>query len=126
LLWDAVGLTRQPSGGVQRDGLWAHPRDGTTLVIDAPRTVTGTVLRGYFGVTDFSAAWAARGRVTAPVQFRISLDGQLVLEREATRAPGWRAFAVPIPEGAGERSLRIEIASATDKWAHFVFDLWSD
>ena len=28
-LWDAVGLTRQLSGGESREGLWAHPRDGT-------------------------------------------------------------------------------------------------
>jgi hypothetical protein len=126
LLWDSVGRTRERCADEVRDGLWAHPKEATTLVIEAPRAVMGPTLRGYFGVTDFSVDRALQREVTAPVHVTILVDGRSVLEGQAPRARGWHAFAVPIPEGPRERSVRIEIASARDSWAHFVFDLWAD
>lgn len=126
MLWDAVGVTRQRSRGVARDGLWAHPKDGTTLVIEAPRAVLGSVLQGYVGMTDFSVARAAALGVTAPVRIRVLLDGRPVIENEVPRTRGWRTFAVPISGGPRERRLQVEISSTTDSWAHFVFDVWSN
>lgn len=124
--WDEVGLTRQRSSDEARDGLWAHPRDSTTLVIEVPQVVTGSLLHGYFGVTDFSVTQAIRNRVAAPVQLKVFLDGQSAFAGEAPRTRGWHVFAVPTGGGTRARSLRIEIACAKDSWAHFVFDLWSD
>lgn len=126
LLWDAVGLTRQRSGGEAREGLWAHAKNGTTLVIEAPNAMLGSTLRGFYGLTDYAVAAAAARGVTAPVRFTISIDGQPALERAAARSAGWRAFDTPVPGGPGTRSLRIEITSASESWAHFVFDLSSN
>ena len=125
-LWDTVGATRQRSGGEARDGLWAHPRNGTTLVIEALVAPMGHLLRGYFGVTDVAIAKAAIIGVTAPVRMKILLDGRLSIDTEAPRVSGWRSFAVPVPDTQTVRSLRIEIDCATDSWAHFIFDLWSE
>jgi hypothetical protein len=125
-LWDAVGLTRQLSGGESREGLWAHPRDGTTLVIETPRVVTASRLRGYFGVTDFSVAQAMEHGMAAPVRVKILVDGRPVFDGEAPRQRGWQTFTIPITDGRAERSLRVEVTSGKDFWAHFVFDLWSD
>jgi hypothetical protein len=125
-LWDAVGTTRQRSGGEARNGLWAHPRNGTTLVIDAPVARLGHLLRGYFGFTDFALAKAAELGVTAPVRMKILLDGKPLILNEAQRVRGWRSFAVPIPAAQTVRSVQIEIDCATDSWAHFIFDLWGE
>ena len=123
-LWDGVGVTRQRSGGNLRDGLWAHPRNGSTLVIEA-RVKIGELLRGFAGLTDYSAMQASGLHVSAPVRYKILIDGAVVFEGEARRTRGWTEFAVPIRGSEGEHRLRIEISCATDKWAHFVFDLGS-
>jgi hypothetical protein len=125
-LWDAVGSTRQRSAGEIRKGIWAHPRDGTTLVIEALHLKLGELLRGEFGFTDHGVQMAASAGVTAPLNFRIALDGRTVFDQNVARTAGWSALAVSAGDARGERSLRIEIASAADKWGHFVFDLWSD
>jgi hypothetical protein len=125
-VWDTVGVTRQRSGGEARDGLWAHPRDGTILVIEASVAPMGHLLRGYFGITDFAIAKAAELGVTAPVRMKILLDGRLSFENDVPRVRGWRTFAVPISDPQTIRSVRIEIECATDSWAHFIFDLWSE
>ena len=122
-LWDAVGVTRQRSGGEARDGLWAHPRNGTTLVIEAPGAKTGELLHGYAGLTDYAVMQATGLNVNAPVRFRILVDGRLAFEGEAPRRRGWTGFAVPVGGATGGHDLRIEIACASDSWAHFVFDL---
>jgi hypothetical protein len=126
LLWDAVGVTRQRSGGTGGDGLWAHPRDGTTLVVEAPVVKMGELLRGQFGFTDFAVASAKAAGVTAPVKFKVSIDGGVAFEQDATRTAGWTGLAIPVRGPDREHSLRIEISSAKDSWAHFVFDLWSN
>ncbi|HUR33866.1 MAG TPA: glycosyltransferase family 39 protein [Vicinamibacterales bacterium] len=126
LLWDAVGSTRQPSGGEVRKGIWAHPRDGTTLVIEADQVQLGDLLRGQFGISDVGVNMAQSTGVTAPITFTIAIDGQPVFHQEVARAAGWLGLAVPAGRSAGAHTLRIEIASASDKWGHFVFDLWSD
>ncbi|MBZ5557114.1 MAG: glycosyltransferase family 39 protein [Acidobacteriia bacterium] len=125
LLWDAVGVTRQFSGGEARDGVWAHPKNGTTLVIETSTARVGDLLRGYFGLTDFSVAQATGLGVTAPVRFKVSIDGRSAFEQEAARIRGWIGWAIPVGSADREHSLRIEISCATDSWAHFVFDLWS-
>jgi hypothetical protein len=114
--WDAVGQTRQQSGGLARDGLWAHPRNGTTLVIEGSRGAG----RGFYGFTDYSLARAAEAGVTAPVRIRILAGDRTLLDREARRTAGWTEFTLPA-DAAG--AIRIEITSAADAWAHFVFDL---
>ncbi len=124
-LWDAVGVTRQRSGGGVRDGLWAHPRNGSTLVIETPAAKMGELLRGFAGLTDYSVMQATGLKLEAPVRFKILIDGRSAFEGEARRSRGWTEFAVPIGAAQGERHLRIEISCATDKWAHFVFDLGS-
>jgi hypothetical protein len=126
IVWDAVGTTRQRSGGEARNGLWAHPRNGTTLVIDAPVARLGHLLRGYFGFTDLALAKAAELGVTAPVRMKILLDGKPLILNEAPRVRGWRSFAVPIPAAQTVRSVQIQIECATDSWAHFIFDLWGE
>ena len=125
LLWDAVGLTRQRSGGEPRGGLWAHPKDGTTLVLEARNLTTERVLHGYYGLTDLAVAQATARGVSAPVQLKILIDGKVVLERSAARARGWHLFEAAMPAGPAKRMLRVEISSASDSWAHFIFDLWS-
>ncbi len=126
LPWDAVGSTRQVSGGEARKGIWAHPRDGTTLVIEASHVKPGELLRGQFGFSNHGVEMAASVGVTAPLTFRIAVDGRTVFEQVVARSTGWSGLAVPLGAGGGERSLRIEISSAADKWGHFVFDLWSE
>lgn len=126
LLWDSVGSTRQPSGGEARKGIWAHPRNGTTLVIEASRVRMSALLRGYFGFTDFSVDTAKSAGVEAPVTFQVSIDGRPAFDQAVMRASGWSGLALPAGGGTGEHNLRIEIRSASDAWAHFVFDLWSD
>jgi hypothetical protein len=126
ILWDAVGTTRQRSGGEARNGLWAHPRNGTTLVIDAPVARLGHLLRGYFGFTDLALGKAVELGVTAPVRMKILLDGKPLILNEAPRVRGWRSFAVPIPAAQAVRRVQIEIECATDSWAHFIFDLWGE
>src|SRR2546423_14004283 len=83
LPWDGVGVTRQRSNGEPREGLWAHPRNGTTLVLDAPGSRIGGLLRGFFGLTDFSIDRARAAGATAPVTLTVSIDGTVVLTREA-------------------------------------------
>lgn len=126
LPWDAVGTTRQRSGGEARDGIWAHPRNGTTLVIETPAAEVGGVLRGYFGLTDYAVSRVSAAGVTAPVHISIALDGRLVFERDAGRRTGWQPFEVPVEVQRRERAIRIEIESGVDSWAHFVFDVWSE
>lgn len=122
--WDSVGHTRQRSGGGVRSGLWAHPKDGTVLVIAADKMAVGTTLEGYFGITDFSLEQAVARGVSTPVSFTVFLDEAAILREQAPREPGWRSFSVSVP-GGGEHRLRVEVAAARDSWAHFVFDLWS-
>jgi hypothetical protein len=124
--WDSVGVTRQRSGGAVRDGLWAHPRNGTTLVIETSTAKMGELLRGYFGLTDFSVARAVAAGVSAPVRFKVSIDGRSTFENEAARTAGWIDWVVPIGGADHEHNLRIEISCAADSWAHFVFDVWSN
>ncbi len=123
-VWDSVGRTRQLSGGVVRSGLWAHPKAGTVLVMEVAKVALGTTLQGYFGLTDFSLAQAAKHSVQAPVSFKVLLDGVVILSEVAPREPGWRSFSLPVQAG-GERRLRVEVATDSDSWAHFVFDVWS-
>jgi len=123
-VWDSVGSTRQLSGGVVRNGLWAHPKAGTVLVMEAVKVALGTTLQGYFGFTDFSLAQATARGVSAPVAFNVLLDGVVIVREKAPRQPGWRSFSVPVQAG-GERRLTVEIAADSDSWAHFVFDIWS-
>ena len=126
LLWDSVGSTRQRSDGVERKGMWAHPRNGSTLVIEAPRVSMNALLRGYLGFTDVAVDTARRSGIEAPVTFRLSIDGRVAFEREVARTAGWSEFAVPAGTSVGARDVRIEIRSAVDSWAHFVFDVWSE
>jgi hypothetical protein len=126
LLWDAVGSTRQPGQGDVRKGIWAHPRDGTILVIETPAATLGERLHGFAGFTDFSLKQAAAAGVTAPVRFVVSIDGTTVYTRDAARTAGWTEIAVPVSGADREHRVRIEISSASDRWAHFIFDLWSD
>jgi hypothetical protein len=126
LPWDAVGLTRQRSGGEARSGLWAHPRKGTTLVIETEETGGGRVLEGFHGLTDFSVEQVKGLPPAGPIRFRVFVDGQPVLAREVPRARGWTSFAAGLPEtSAPSRPLRVEIDAPADSWAHFVFDLWT-
>ena len=126
LPWDAVGLTRQRSGGEVRAGLWAHPKAGTTLVVEADERGLGRVLEGFYGLTDFSVQQATGLRLADPVRFRVLVDGRPVLVREVPRARGWTSFAIDLPEPpSGARRLKVEIDAASDSWAHFVFDLWA-
>jgi hypothetical protein len=126
LPWDAVGLTRQRSGGEARSGLWAHPRKGTTLVIEAEEMGRGRVLEGFHGLTDFSVEQLKGLPAAGPIRFRVFVDGQPVLAREVPRARGWTSFAAGLPEtSAPSRRLRVEIDAPADSWAHFVFDLWT-
>jgi hypothetical protein len=126
LPWDGVGVTRQRSGGDLRDGLWAHPRNGTTLVIDVPGVTLGQVLRGHFGLTDYAVANAKAAGVTAPVTLKMFVDGRPVFEQAAARTAGWTPLAIPVDGENRAHALRIEISSERDSWAHFIFDLWSD
>jgi dolichyl-phosphate-mannose-protein mannosyltransferase len=123
LPWDAVGLTRQESNRVPRWGLWAHPRAGTTLVIEADEVELPRGLEGFYGLTDMSIDQGQAAGLTDPVVFRVLVDGRPVLTRTAPRARGWTAFATEAGPPLRGR-LRVEIASARDTWAHFVFDLW--
>jgi hypothetical protein len=126
LPWDAVGLTRQRSGGEARSGLWAHPKAGTTLVIETDETGRGRALEGFHGLTDFSVEQAKAFPRAGPVRFRVYVDGRPVLAREVPRARGWTSFAADLPEAPSpSRRLRVEIDAPTDSWAHFVFDLWT-
>jgi hypothetical protein len=126
LPWDAVGSTRQRSNSEPRKGVWAHPRNGTTLVIEAPAVQVGGQLRAFFGFTDHSLRQASVTGVTAPVRFAVSMDGKTIIERTVDRTAGWTDISIPMAASTGERRVRIEISSASDSWAHFVFDLWSD
>lgn len=124
--WDAVGRTRQRSGGEPKDGIWAHPRDGTELDIEADVVLEGTALEGYFGFTDFSLAHALSAGVDAPVRFELDLDGARLVATEVARRAGWSAFRATLPEaGAGVRHLRVSVSCDDDTWAHFVFDVWA-
>jgi hypothetical protein len=125
LPWDGVGVTRQRSNGEPRDGLWAHPKNGTKLVIDAPAVHLGTLLRGHVGFTDFALDRGKAAGATAPVRFAVSIDGKRVFAREIARTAGWTSIAIPVEGPDTGRRLRIEISSASDAWAHFIFDLWS-
>jgi hypothetical protein len=122
--WDAVGLTRQVSAGVARDGLWAHPRRGTRLVLEGSVT-TGELLRGFFGFTDYAAMQANGLKITAPVHLAVSVDGHLLVDQEAPRAAGWRDVEVTLGPSTAPHRLRVEISADVDSWGHFVFDLWS-
>ena len=124
--WDAVGFTRQVSGAEARDGLWAHPRDGTSLSIEAEVAIDGAALEGFFGLTDFSIEHARSRGVEAPVHFELALEGFLLVQTEVARTPGWSRFRASVPPGpSGPRRLRVRIASEDDTWAHFVFDVWA-
>jgi hypothetical protein len=124
LAWDGVGLTRQISGGETRAGLWAHPKDGTTLVLEAAPVRLGPEVRGFYGFTDFSVETATALKLDEPIGFRVFLDGHPLLEREVPRTRGWKSFQAATPRGAaGPERLRIEIDGRRDDWAHFVFDL---
>jgi hypothetical protein len=124
--WDAVGRTRQRSGGEPREGLWAHPRDGTELDIEADVELEGTALVGFFGFTDFSLAQARSAGVDAPVRFELDLDGARLLATEVARRAGWSSFHATVPDTAsGTRHLRVSVDCDDDTWAHFVFDVWA-
>jgi hypothetical protein len=126
LPWDAVGLTRQRLAGEVRPGLWAHPKEGTVLVIEADVAGLGDVIEGYYGLTDYSVETAKAARISEPVRFRVSLDRRLLLAREVPRAPGGTTFAAALGEAhATTGRLRVEVEAARDDWAHFVFDLWT-
>jgi hypothetical protein len=126
LPWDAVGVTRQRIAGEARSGLWAHPKEGTTLVIEADAAALAGGLEGFYGLTDYSVGAASAAGISDPVHFRIFLDGRPLLSRDVPRARGWNRFDVDLavsPPAAGR--LRIEVDAARDDWAHFVFDLGS-
>lgn len=127
-LWDGVGLTRQRSSGEVREGLWAHPRDGTRLRIEAEIRPAGAQLSGFYGFTDFSLEHARRMGIESPVRFVLSLDGEVLHSADWPRGAGWQVFTLPLPESAerGPHRLSIEISSPRDKWAHFVFDVWAE
>jgi Dolichyl-phosphate-mannose-protein mannosyltransferase len=123
LPWDAVGLTLQASGDDARWGLWAHPRAGTTLVIETGEVALPRGLEGFYGLTDVAVDQGMGAGVTDPIELRVLLDGRPVLARTVPRARGWVPFATAAGQPLRGR-LRIEVASARDTWAHFVFDLW--
>ncbi|HUG53716.1 MAG TPA: hypothetical protein VMR21_08945, partial [Vicinamibacteria bacterium] len=123
--WDAVGRTVQRSGGETRSGLWAHPRAGTTLVIEAEAVRLARVLEGFYGLTDHAVEQGRLGRIPHPVHLRVFLDGAVVLAAEAPRTAGWRHISVPLAHARPEGRVRVEVTSDRDTWAHFVFDLWS-
>jgi hypothetical protein len=124
--WDAVGLTRQRSGGEPRSGLWAHPKHGTRLVIEADEASLGRVLEGFYGLTDFSIERALAAGVRRPVGFRVLVDGRPVLARQAHPVRGWQAFTIHLaPRAPATSRLRVEVDAEPDSWAHFVFDLWA-
>jgi hypothetical protein len=123
LPWDAVGLTLQESNHRPRWGLWAHPKDGTTLVIEADDVVLPHGLAGFYGLTDFSIEQAQAAGLTDPIEFRVRMAGQLLLAQTVPRVRGWTPLTIAAPEGVRGR-LHVEIAGARDTWAHFVFDLW--
>jgi dolichyl-phosphate-mannose-protein mannosyltransferase len=123
LPWDAVGLTLQESNHRPRWGLWAHPKDGTRLVIEADDVVLPHGLAGFYGLTDFSIEQAQAAGLTDPIEFRVRMAGQLLLAQAVPRVRGWTPLTIAAPEGVHGR-LRVEVAAARDTWAHFVFDLW--
>ncbi len=126
--WDALGLTRQRSGGEARNGLWAHPREGTVLLIQGRFPSTAQRLLGFHGFSDFSLEQASRMEITDPVHFELRIDDTLVYRADVARTAGWQSFEANIPASitAGEHALEIRISSDRDKWSHFVFDLWSE
>lgn len=123
LLWDAVGSTRQASKGDVRKGIWAHPRDGSTLVIEAPQVLSGPLLRGFFGLTDWAVTQATGTGVREPLTFRIFLDGRPVVDQVQERVAGWTSLAIPAGTSTKPHHVRVEVSAPTDKWGHFVFDL---
>ncbi len=124
--WDSVGRTHQRIDDKIRDGIWAHPKDGTILVIETPRWKVGNKLKGYVGLTDYSVKRSKIKKITAPVKFQIFVDGRKALEKKIKRKKEISDFKISVPEGASEeKTLRVEIKSAKDSWAHLVFDLWS-
>lgn len=125
LPWDAVGSIRQTSNGETRKGIWAHPRNGTVLVIEASSVQVGETLHGFAGFTDYSLQQAHAIHVSQAVTFTLALDGRTVLTREISRTAGWSDLTFPAA-AAGTPRLRIQITAPLDSWAHFVFDLWSE
>ncbi|MBW2387672.1 MAG: hypothetical protein JRG89_04475 [Deltaproteobacteria bacterium] len=126
--WDALGFTRQRSGGEAREGLWAHPRDGTVLLIEGRFRSTAQRLLGFHGFSDYSLEQATRMEIEDPVHFELRVDGSLIYLADVARTAGWQGFEAKLPASttAGERALEIRISSDRDKWSHFVFDLWSE
>ena len=110
LPWDAVGLTRQVSGGEPRDGLWAHPRKGTHLIIEGAVT-TGQVLRGFYGLTDWGVAQATGQKIEAPVRFAVAVDDHLLIDQQARRTPGWTDVMTALDRSTAPRRLRVDISA---------------
>lgn len=122
--WDSVGFTAQRFRDGLVGGIWAHPREGTTLVIEAKQVVLDTHLRVYYGLTDYAAERSKALGLKAPVHFRILIDGGEVYNTKVPRVWGLKSFSLSTAEfEGGVHALRVEVESEDDSWAHFVFDL---
>jgi|GEM_PF-5057899 len=124
-LWDAVGVTRLRSGGVPLDGLWAHPKNDSVLVMELEGFVSGGAIAGFAGFSDVSTEKAANEKTTAPVKFEIVVDGTTVHRADIPRYRGWVPIAATLPQGTSEgAALQVRVSSADQNWGHFAFNLW--
>lgn len=125
--WDTVGRTRQRSGEELREGIWAHPKDASLLNLEIETALKGR-LSGFFGFTDYSVKKSLEKKVQDPVRFQVLVDDRLLYKAEVPRKAGWNRFRIESPRflEPQKHRLTIQIDSKNYRWAHFVFDLWSE
>jgi hypothetical protein len=119
--WMSVSIQRVQMGGAPFECIYAHPKDGSQLVIVFPATPGGQSLSLEGGIDD-DGVYYPQG---AEVLVRAELAGQEVGRTSFTNTPGIQKrtidFAKPVD---GPVPLVIKITSANQDTRHFCFTGW--
>ncbi len=119
LPWNAVGLTRQKSGGELRPAIWLHPLAKHKRVLTYGPLPLRAQIRGYLGLTDT----AAHAKQT-PVTFAVLVGGRELYRDSLAGQTGWRPFDITLPAAWRGQSREIAFVSETadDSWRHLCFN----
>jgi len=129
--FESVARCRLSSGGKYRDGVWAHGLPGgAVIVIELSHLQMGKHLVGYFGLTDRAVLESKNRNISDQIEFKVSVNGTLLYEKNADRKEGWKEFKVPAAKRGmlkiGGDKLSVRIKASNPWWTQFVFNIWSE
>lgn len=110
-------------GDTPRHCVWFHPAAGATVQLEWTEAPAAEVLVIDEGFADpMVADNYARELHVSPARLRVLRAGTELGALEIPAQKGWRRHELPLPAGASAAPITFEIASASDRDAHFCFD----